>query len=216
MHVLYLGSDPSRYRNSEHSLGKIVIHFPVIEILPRPLTQPDIRSALDDLDAYTDVIFTSKHAVIFLAHALQTLEVLSCKRVTCVGKSTAEALEARGILPSWVAKIETQEGILSGLRLWDWEGAYVLMPRSALARGQLEHFFIERAIRYQVCDLYDTVTKQVDALPDLDQFEEIVFTSPSTVRAFAELFQHYPKSELFAKKLTPIGLVTAAAITLSF
>jgi uroporphyrinogen-III synthase len=54
-------------------------------------------------------------------------------------------------------------------------------------------------------DLYETVAQRVEPVPDLRLFDEIVFTSPSTVDAFFEIFGHIPSG----KKIVAIGPVTA-------
>jgi len=200
MTVLYLGSDPERF--SAERKEKI-IHFPLLEIVPRPLDSPPIAHLIEELPSFTHCIFTSKHTVFALRLHIQTL-----KNILAIGQSTAAALKKEGITPSWVAKEETQEGIIAHLRLIDWgDDAYVLLPRSSLARSGLENFFILRGIRHQVCDLYDTRPRSV-APPVLDAIEEIVFTSPSTVHAFRALFPTPPPH----KRLTPIGPITAEAL----
>ena len=78
------------------------------------------------------------------------------------------------------------------------------MPRSSRSRPVIAQFFQEKEIRYQACDLYDTVTQALKPKPDLKLVDEIVFTSPSTVSAFLEIFGKLPKD----KKLTAIGPVT--------
>jgi uroporphyrinogen-III synthase len=52
--------------------------------------------------------------------------------------------------------------------------------------------------------LYDTVTQKLEPKPDLNHVQEIVFTSPSTVLAFLEIFGALPKG----KKLIAIGPIT--------
>jgi len=90
----------------------------------------------------------------------------------------------------------------------DLENAYFFMPRSSSSRPIIVNFFQERQIRYQSCDLYDTVTQILEPRPDLDQIDEIVFTSPSTVRAFIEIFGTLPNG----KRLIAIGPVTEEAL----
>ena len=86
----------------------------------------------------------------------------------------------------------------------DLRDAYILYPRSSLARKKLENFFIEREIRYQVCDLYETHFQKLEPVPHLADIHEIIFTSPTTVRGFLEIYGQLPRD----KKLTCIGPVT--------
>ncbi len=207
MTVLYLGSDPSRYAAQ---CKKKVTHFPLLEIVPRPLDAPQIAHVLDELPFYTHCIFTSKHAALLLVKATSK-DLLASMKVIAIGASTAAALEKEGISPALVAEEEIQEGIIARLRLLPWkDDDYVLMPRSSLSRSALENFFTLRGIRHQVCDLYDTRPRCLSTLPPLDDVEEIVFTSPSTVHAFRLLYPTPPPH----KQLTPIGPVTAEALRL--
>jgi uroporphyrinogen-III synthase len=67
---------------------------------------------------------------------------------------------------------------------------------------------MQRQIRFQACDLYDTVSQEICPKPDLDQVDEIVFTSPSTVKAFVEIFGGLPRG----KKCLAIGPITQQAL----
>ncbi len=200
--VLYLGSDPKRFfpENAE------VIHFPLIEIIPRSPYLPQIVSSIADWHEYTHIVFTSKHAVEILANVLQVhrLAPHNCE-IFAVGSSTARALENFGWKVSQTAQEEIQEGIVDLLRGIHWTNtSYVLLPRSALARGVIEQFLLERMLRYQICDLYDTVPRAVRVMPDLEQFDEIFFTSPSTVSAFFAQVKILPQRPI----LRAIGEVT--------
>jgi uroporphyrinogen-III synthase len=207
--VLYLGTDPTHFAlNTQDD----VIHYPVIKIVPRSLDDVNIREAYQALEAYTHLIFTSKNAVaVFCQHLLQLgrgLSALNNKVIIAIGEVTAARLIAHGILPHLTAEEETQEGIVAILKSFNLEKSYVFLPRSALSRPVLGNFFRGNNIRYCACDLYDTVTQKLDQQLDFSQIDEIVFTSPSTVNAFYEIFKEFPKE----KKLTAIGPITEAAL----
>ncbi len=188
--ILYLGTEPKEG----------TVHFPVLKLTPRPIP----LHILDDLPAFTHIIFTSKNAVSFFEHNL------SDKIIIALGTKTAKALLKRGIKPTYVAKDESQEGVVDLLRPMNLDDAYILYPRSSIARTYLESFMRERCIRYQAVDLYDTTTNNIEPTLDLHEFKEIIFTSPSTVRSFIEIFGHLPKDKI----LTAIGPITQYSITL--
>ncbi len=124
--------------------------------------------------------------------------------IIAVGQATADALERVDA----VAADETQEGIIVLLEKMDLVDANICLPRSKQARREIDKYLSERGISYKVVDLYDVKTKPYQKLPDLSTIEEVVFTSPSTVRAFKELFGALPSD----KKLTAIGPVTKQAL----
>ncbi len=209
--TLYLGTDPTEFEAKGRAAGHL-IHYPVIKIVPRPIDHLEIRQVFDDIEEYTHLIFTSKNAVrVFFSH-LEALKIpvenVRKKTVIAIGQVTAGYLSANGLDSHYVSKEETQEGVvhlLNGLNLDD---AYIFMPRSSLSRPVLANFFNEREIRYQACDLYDTVSQAIEPKPDLDLVDEVVFTSPSTVKAFLEIFGELPRG----KKCLAIGPVTQQAL----
>jgi uroporphyrinogen-III synthase len=191
--ILYLGTDPSNMKDVEG-----LIHYPVIQTIPLSVP-PHIW---DDFSEYTHILFTSKNAVsIFFEQCSLSLEN---KQVIAIGAATAARLREHQIEPHFVAQEESQEGVIELLNQQDLTDAYVLYPRSSLARKKLENFFIERQVRYQVCDLYETQFQKLEPVPNLTDIKEIVFTSPTTVRGFLEIFGQLPHD----KKLTCIGPVT--------
>ena len=208
--ILYLGTDPSQFisRRSDSRL----IHFPVIKVVQRSLDNPDLKLAYEDLDQYTHLIFTSKNAVnVFFEHLsglMKTSENLKLKTIVAIGTVTAEHLSYHGLFPQYIAHEETQEGIVQLLCQMDLKQAYFFLPRSSRSRPILTHFLKENRFRYRICDLYDTVAQIPGPKPDLKLIDEIVFTSPSTVEAFLEIFGALPKN----KKLTAIGPITERAL----
>lgn len=209
--VLYLGTDPTQWIAQGHFQGNL-IHFPVIEVTARCIADPELKAAYDDLNDYTHLIFTSKNAVkIFFQHLIEipfSKEKLVGKTIIAIGRVTAAHLTAQGVLPNHVAEQETQEGVIALLNKLDIEDAYVFFPRSSLSRPVLSQYFKEREIRFQACDLYDTTTQKRGSAPNLEVVDEIVFTSPSTVKAFMEIFGKLPGG----KKLLAIGPVTEEAL----
>jgi uroporphyrinogen-III synthase len=209
--ILYLGTDPTQFESQGHCHGHL-IHYPVIKILPRPLDDPEIRQAYDDLDEYTHLLFTSKNAVkIFCQHIEELqkpLNTFKTQTLIAIGEVTAAHLSSQGLAPQLVSREETQEGVVKMLNRIDLQNAYVFMPRSTLSRPILSNYFQEQQIRYQACDLYDTVTQNLDPKPDLAEIDEIVFTSPSTVRAFLEIFGKLP----LGKKFFAIGPITEESL----
>ncbi len=205
--TLYLGTDPSEFAAKESEPFHL-IHYPLIKVVQKELSCPEVKQAFDDIEGYTHLIFTSKNAVAIFMDHLATLEIpvhrLGTKNVIAVGQVTAAHLHARGLPAQHTAKEETQEGVVQLLQGLDLENAYLFMPRSSLSRPVIVNYLQECQIRYQACDIYDTLVQRIEPKPDLSQIDEIVFTSPSTVRAFIEIFGQLPKE----KKCVPIGPVT--------
>lgn len=205
--ILYLGTDPQRFWQQHPDCR--VIHYPVIAITPRSIDDPDLIQAYRDLRPYTHLLFTSKNAVrIFFEH----LAILGCdknhlsdKTWIAIGTSTAHHLRMYDQRVDLIASLETQEGLIEEFQRLCLKDAYFLYPRSSISRPVLTAFFHEKNIRYKAFDLYDTHIHHMEPLPDLHSIDEIVFTSPSTVKAFMQIFGSLPQHVC----LHAIGPITA-------
>ena len=191
---LYLGTDP------ENCELKDLVHYPIIKTIPL-----EIPSHMwEDFAEYTHILITSKNGAAIFLSQLKDKEKLKNKKIIAIGKSTAAKLTGEGFAPHLIAEDESQEGVIELLKRQDLHDAYVFYPRSSLARKKLESYMIARGIRHQICDLYETVFQKPDPSPDFAKIDEIIFTSPSTVKGFIAAFGAIPSN----KKLTCIGPIT--------
>lgn len=191
--TLYLGLDPSRYPTTRE-----VVHCPLLRIVPlHPLRMPPRPT-----HAYTHLIFTSREAVKIWSridpppwpHTL-----------LAVGSATALALPA----PALIAPQATQEGMAQLISSLPTSNPILLWPRSQGARSFLETFLQHQNIQCDPINLYETVTRVPHPLPNLEEYEELVLTSPSCVRAFFDLFGPPPAHIL----CTTIGPITAQELS---
>jgi uroporphyrinogen-III synthase len=183
--ILYLGIDPSRFSHQ----GKL-FHYPVIQT--RKIDSEALRRAKQLWPHFTHVIFTSRSAVRYWFEEGLPFD----KQAIAIGDATAEILREKGVEPK-VAKKATQEGVIELLQE---AGAHYFWPRSKHARDLL----LKRFPHIFALDLYETVAVAPKPIPDLKRFREIVFTSPTTVRAFLKIFKKFPKNV----RCRPIGPVT--------
>lgn len=178
--------DPKNFRGS-------VLHYPVIKIVPIP----DV--VLPALDEYSHIIFTSKSTVEIFFSFRPKVDHLS---FLTIGPSTSTALKEKGYA-SLMAEEATQEGIMKlTIKL---SIKKVFLPCSSLARKDLAKFLSEQMIPHTVYYLYQTIFQIPFPPPDINDIEEIVFTSPSTVDGFLKI---YPLSSLDGKKIHCIGPIT--------
>lgn len=176
-----------------------IVHFPIIETIPRECN-------LENWNAFTHLIFTSKTAVKMLASLLRSKGIspfaIGEKKVIVVGEATGAVAKAFGANPL-IAEEETAEGVVPLLNTS--EDAHFFWPHAALARPVIKEAL--KKARLTSCILYDTIPLRT-SLPDLSDFQEILFSSPSTVSAFFALLPS-PPAHL---QLTPIGPLTSEAI----
>lgn len=203
MKSLYLGLDlPDYLKDCD------LVHYPVIKIIPSEASNPDIKKAFNDLQKYSHIIFTSKSAVRvffeFLKFYHSQASDISKKAFIVVGTQTAHTLQSFGKFDCKIADEETAEGVVVSLEKILEPDDYLLWPHSKLSRDVISNYLTFKKIGFHECILYDTIPHQPFSPPALEQFQEIIFTSPSTVDAFKQIYGAIPANKI----LTAIGPIT--------
>ena len=173
--TLYLGIDPQFFKSDNH-----VIHYPVIKLIPREVKEV--------IQPFTYCLLTSKNSLQFLK---KHLDVKDLKCIS-IGPSTSQSLKEEGVVPFLECTIHTQEGMIEEIGKLSKKSSF-LYPRSSRARPLLASFLEKEGYSYQVLDLYDTILQKPDRKISLVEIDEIVFTSPSTVDGFFEIFPQVPE-----------------------
>ncbi len=200
--ILYLGLDGSRYRGE----GEI-IHLPIIEILPKSF-EKEVREAFLALHTFSHVLLTSRTAAkLYLEYGRLGEQNLSKPTYIIVGKATAEILQKEGLQVAYVAEEERAEGMIDIMEKMDLRAAHLFLPRSSLGRDLIPEYCQKKKISLRVLDLYETKPKAVQ-LPNLEEIDKIIFTSPSTVEAFFAQAPRLPKQI----QCCPIGPITGKAL----
>ena len=199
--TLYLGTDPTRC-----PLSGEIVHYPVVRVVAKPEDHPDILAGQIAFEKSTHVIFTSKHGVEISARFFFGLER---KEVYSVGIVTTESLHRIGIREVKTATEECQEGLIELLKQENFTSPSFFLPGSCRARPLLREWLQMQGFLHVVCALYDLEFQSPRPLPKLQEFDRVVFTSPSTVEAFHRIFPKLPYHlQLFAK-----GDVTRSAVS---
>jgi uroporphyrinogen III methyltransferase/synthase len=168
-----------------------VLHRPLVRI--EPFEGPPIRVA-----DYDWLVLTSRNAVECLFRRLDG----PLPRLAVIGPGTAEALRARGVEPTLVARRSTQEGLVEELPR---PAGRVLFAGAEGARDVLV-----RELGADFLPLYRTVELRPDAFPDVDV---VVLASPSAARALAVIRRDLPcvaVGPVTAEEVRRLGLLLAA------
>jgi uroporphyrinogen-III synthase len=185
--------------------GFAPIFFPVIEIQPIE-NNVALERALSKIECYDWLVFTSVNAVDVVFDVIERNGASSATtkqspheagsllrrdispKVAAIGPKTAEALQARGIIPDFVPDEYVAESILPGLG--DVRGRWVLLPRAEIARKALPEAICEAGgIPHEIA-VYKTLPAQLNekGLAALREGVDIItFTSPSTVQNFVAI-----------------------------
>lgn len=201
-------------------LGAEVLFFPAIEILP-PGDWAPADAALQSLDKYDWVVFTSRNAVeqchSRLAQLKLDVSIFSRARIAAIGIATSDALEIAGIHVNVVparalaAEIPGALGAIDGLR--------ILLPRSDIARPELPAALRALGANVEEVPVYCTVGGDgAVALAERVRsggLDAITFASASAVRSIAHAAAAIGSREWTRDPDRPrvvvIGPVTAAA-----
>ncbi len=200
--------------------GARVLTCPVIEIVALGLTG-ELRAAIERLDSYETVIFTSANGVAVFCARLRDCgrepEALSASELVAIGPATAAALEERGLVASVVPEQYLAEGVIAELdeRARRLAGRRVLLARASEARSVLPDELRRRGALVDVVALYDTVPAAALPCPvaDIEAADYITFTSSSTVRCFVALMGAGDlAARLRGARLASLGPVTSATL----
>jgi uroporphyrinogen III methyltransferase/synthase len=198
--------------------GATTIEFPTIDVVP-PESWEELDSAINAVETFSWIIFTSANAIKFFMERLRALNkdlrTLKGVNICVVGPKTAEALESYGLRPDLVPSEFKAEGVLAALGNEKVRGMKFLIPRAKTARELIPDKLREQGAEVTVATAYENVrpASDVDRIKKL--FEEkkiavVTFTSSSTVHNFVEILgKKGYKSLLEGVIVACIGPVTA-------
>lgn len=173
-----------------------------------------IQAALEQLEKYDWLIFTSANAVRFFFQVVEQFNVklyyYSELKIATVGEKTKHYLEQLGYRTNFVPIKYTAEVLADNIG--EIEGKRILIPRSSSARDNYIDALNKRGAIVEALNLYDTIpleySSQQFAQETGDSLDIITFASPSAVRAF-HANQAQSNFEISNEKIVCIGPSTA-------
>jgi uroporphyrinogen III methyltransferase/synthase len=168
--------------------GARVIPFPVIRIA-EPEDQAPLDQALDRLETYSWIVFTSANGVSSLRERGRDIRDLKGIRIATIGPATAAAIEAMGLRVDLVPEEFISEGVVRAFASENLQDCRILLPRAEEARDVIPEGLEQMGAKVDVITAYRTVRSDRNASEILPLMEEgkvdvITFTSPSTVIHF--------------------------------
>jgi len=203
--------------------GATVIVCPTIEIR-EPDNYERLDEALDHLYGYDWLIFTSTNGVEYFLKRLvdRGLQVADLDeiKVCAIGQRTADKLHDAHVHVDLVPSLSTAEGVFQALSEFTGGDEHlrslnVLLPRAAVGRDHLPKALEQAGARIDVVTTYQTVLPE-----NLDRGKLaamlagsgdcIAFTSPSTIKNLAKLFDTHDLGKTLPDIVVAcIGSVTA-------
>jgi len=203
--------------------GGQVLLVPTIAIEP-PESWTRLDDALGRAREYHWMIFTSVNAVDMVRRRLEAagagVQTLAGCRIAAIGPATASALSTWGLRPEVIPDAYVAEALVDRLRPLVRPGERVLLPRAAEAREVLARELrgmgavVDEVAAYHTRPARERVSELRAALVGR-RVDVVSFTSSSTVRSFAALFEADELRRLLAGVtvacIGPITRATAAA-----
>ncbi|SPN73641.1 uroporphyrinogen-III synthase,Uroporphyrinogen-III synthase,Uroporphyrinogen-III synthase HemD [Chlamydia serpentis] len=187
--TLYLGFNQKTARSYRAH------HLPILTLCPYAKSVPQNKRALHFLPQATHIILTSpSSAQLFLSRMTQLAHkdtLIKTKEYLCLGVATKERLLS--LLPKASYNVATQEiaeGFLPLLEVLP-PTSRILYPHSALARPVIKNFLYKKFTFFSYS--HYTVRPRKFKKTFFSSYKKIIFTSPSTVRAFAKIFPEFPE-----------------------
>jgi uroporphyrinogen III methyltransferase/synthase len=208
------------------SLGAEPIEAPMIRIAP-PDDYGPLDQAIANVASFDWIVFTSANAVDAFMRRLQTgsgdMRDLKGVKLCAVGSVTAERLATFGLKADLRPTEYRSEAIVPALRTIgqsDLNGMKFLLPRADIAREVLVDELRKAGAEVSDVIAYRTVLAEIEREGDPDiyrmllenRIDVVTFTSPSTVRNFAQVFGPDQAADLLkTTAVASIGPVTAEA-----
>jgi uroporphyrinogen III methyltransferase/synthase len=214
----------AEFASALEGYGARVVSCPTIEIAP-PESYAALDDAIENLFGYDWLVFTSANAVENFMRRLEAsgkdVADLDELRVCAVGDATAERLADERVHVDLVPRKFQAEGVFAALENFlggreRLAGLNFLMPRAAAARDFLPRALEVAGARADCVTAYRTVRPEttdrahIEALLVGGGVDCVTFTSSSTVRNFAGLFDTRDLRPLLkGVRVACIGEVTA-------
>ena len=203
------------------SMGGVAVPFPVIEtqdIEDKRL----LDKALNSLQTYAWIIFTSAYGVSYFMQRKNELEIrMSAQeipKICAIGPATAHALHEFGYAAALIPEKFVAEGVIEALEkycggLQALAGLRILIPRAKEAREVLPETLAAAGAQVDVAPCYQTVRAEPDGSV-LNQLRErkpdlTVFASSSAIKNFVDILgQEDGKRTLLQSTVAVIGPIT--------
>ena len=199
------------------SSGGKLIALPMIEIVSSTLDS-QMTAALNNLDQYDWIFFTSKNGVVnFFKQLIDTRgssELPKTVKLAVIGYKTGLELEYYGYAPTFISEENTAEEFLNRFSAkMQPENLTILLALGNLADDTLQIHLsannkVHRINVYQTIKPAQADTHILELIRN-GQYDLIVFTSPSTFRNFCSFYDQSLAGKL---KMASIGSVTTKAI----
>lgn len=196
--ILFTGSHIKKYAD----LG-YVFHQPMIEIVPLQ-DYSEVDKSITELENYNLITFTSMYAVDHFFARFNELghdsRKLSNVKIASIGSVTSSQLKKQGIIPDLQATEESSEGLIKLFKNEGINKQNILIPRSDLAMDYLPIELEKAGNKVNRLVVYKNQMPVIAKKVEIENFDQIIFTSPSGVDNFMKVYKQLPnKPEIITR-----------------
>lgn len=171
-------------------------HLPLISIEPLE-DYKRFDSYLKKIKQFDWIVFASRYGVEYFFERLRKVghdsRTLSAIKIAAVGNSTRSRLLDFGIKANLMPQKESSEGLIKEFKKINLRRKKIFLPRSDISDKGLEKAL--QKLGAVAISSFAYRNRMPEDLPDLDlnNFDRIMFTSPSTARNFKDRYRGLPK-----------------------
>jgi uroporphyrinogen III methyltransferase/synthase len=216
--ILLIVGDVVSFENQEAQKQKVLVtgtsdkaydhytnrtHTPVIKI-QKIKDNARLYASIKEINAFDWILFTSRHGVRYFFEALNELQLdiraLANVRLASVGKTTTLELGKHHIYPNVESETESAEGLIDYFSEIKLTRKRILLPRSDKGLKRLSEALESMGNEIIDIPVYSNTLNEEAEKVDLSLFQKIIFSSPSGVEAFTQLYGEIPTGvQLIAK-----------------
>ena len=201
-----------------HEAGASLLEFPLIEIKSVPLSSEE-KQLFSRMEQFQWMILTSANGVRYFFEILQevtgTQKLPESLQIAVIGDKTSKTLEKYGYRAAFVNPGSTAEDFAEPFArhiATENSKPNIVLPLGNLARNVIQYHLKKLADCTRI-DIYQTempekVDKTIAEKIETNRYDMLIFTSPSGVRHFTELFPKLNKKNI---RMACIGDITAGA-----
>jgi uroporphyrinogen III methyltransferase/synthase len=166
------------------------VHLPLIRIAPVEDTT-ELERCAGEMESFNFLLFTSRYGV---EQWFRTVDAKQLGRITVVsiGESTSAALKACGVKRFTQVEKDDSYGVIDWFARRRKKGT-VLIPRSNLALPIIPEGLEKLGFKVTCVTAYLNLPPENPKMVPLRNIKQIIFTSPSTIDRFVELYGSLPE-----------------------
>jgi uroporphyrinogen III methyltransferase/synthase len=163
-----------------------VIHSPMIEISSIPENElPNLAYFITNADW---ILFTSRYTVHYFFEILNKqgndARILGGIKIASIGKTTSAELLKHSIIADLQPELESSEGLIRLFAEKNITNQHIFIPRSKSALSLLPEGLTKLGNNVSTADIYRNTEPKNMTIPSPEEFDVIIFSSPSGVDNF--------------------------------